>query len=102
MQIENLFQVFSQVFIESQQSFNKCDIELRTKCRTLAGNLTSFVDDLESDPFAADLNKLSTLKEDALHIIRSATELETRRELIKDSVNSLQKSTKRKLAGGNL
>jgi len=102
MQTENLFQVFSQVFIESQQSFNKCDVELRTKCRTLAGSLTAFVDELENDPFSADISKLSTLEEDVLHIVRSAAELENRRELIKDSVSSLQNSTKRKLSRSGL
>ena len=96
MQTENLFQIFSQVFIESQQSFNKCDVELRTKCRTLASKLTAFVDELESDPFKADLGNLSTLEEDVLHIVRSASELENRREYIKESVNSLQNSTKGK------
>jgi len=97
MQPENLFQIFSQVFIESQQSFNKCEVELRTKCRTLASSLTSFVEDLEKDPFSADLNVILTLEEDTLNIVRSATELENRRELIKESVNSLQNSTKTKM-----
>ena len=99
MQSENLFQIFSQVFIESQQSFNKCDVELRTKCRTLAVKLTSFVDDLENDAFSADLSKLSTLEEDVLHIVRSATELENRREYIIESVSSLKNSTKGKISG---
>ena len=98
MQTENLFQVFSQVFIESQQSFNKCDVELRTKCRTLASKLTNLVDDLENDPFKADLGKIATLEEDVLHIIRSATELENRREYIQKSVESLQTSTKSRLS----
>jgi len=69
MKSENLFQIFSQVFIESQQSFNKCDVELRTKCRTLASKLNAFVD-----------------------------ELENRRDHIKESVSSLQNSTKGKIA----
>ena len=102
MQSENLFQIFSQVFIESQQSFNKCDVELRTKCRTLAVKLTSFVDDLENDAFSADLSKLATLEEDVLHIVRSATELENRREYIIESVSSLKNSTKGKISGRKL
>ena len=47
MQQENLFQVFSQVFIESQQSFNKCDVELRAKCRNLSEKLGKFVDEFQ-------------------------------------------------------
>tara|TARA_A100001515_G_scaffold86498_1_gene68694 strand:- start:200 stop:505 length:306 start_codon:yes stop_codon:yes gene_type:complete len=97
MQSENLFQVFSQVFIESQQSFNKCDVELRTKCRTLAEKLNKLVQELEEDAFKADLTFVSLLEEDSLHIIRSATELESRREYIKESVRSLQGSTKIKI-----
>tara|TARA_B100001093_G_scaffold485513_1_gene519956 strand:+ start:30208 stop:30513 length:306 start_codon:yes stop_codon:yes gene_type:complete len=101
MQSENLFQVFSQVFIQSQQSFNKCDVELRTKCRTLAEKLNKVVDELEKDPFLADLNLISTLEEDTLHILRSTSELESRREHIKESVRSLQDSTQIKIGRRN-
>tara|TARA_B100001057_G_C22179346_1_gene692644 strand:+ start:232 stop:537 length:306 start_codon:yes stop_codon:yes gene_type:complete len=93
MQQENLFQVFSQVFIESQQSFSKCDVELRTKCRTLAEKLNKLVDELEADAFTAQITLLSTLEEDTLHILRSASELEERRKFIKESVTSLKNST---------
>lgn len=93
MQSENLFQVFSQVFIESQQSFSKCDVELRTKCRTLAEKLNKLVNELEADAFTAKITLLSTLEEDTLHILRSASELEERRKFIKDSVASLKDST---------
>lgn len=98
MNEENLFQVFSQVFIQSQQSFNKCDVELRTKCRTLAEKLNKMVEELENDSFKAELSLLSTLEEDTLHILRSAAELENRREHIKESVRSLQDSTQVKVS----
>ena len=98
MQQENLFQVFSQVFIESQQSFNKCDVELRAKCRTLSEKLSKVVEELEVDPFAANLNIISSLEEDTLHILRSAAELDQRREYIKESVRSLQDSTTTKVS----
>lgn len=98
MEPENLFQVFSQVFIQSQQSFNKCDVELRTKCRTLAEKLNKMVEELEVDAFKAELSLLSTLEEDALHILRSAAELENRREYIKESVRSLKDSTNTKVS----
>jgi len=97
MQTENLFQVFSQIFIESQQSFNKCDINLRTKCRTLSEKLSRMVEELEEDPFKADISLLESLEEDTLRILKSCTELENRREMIKDSVRSLQNSTKNKI-----
>lgn len=97
MNKENLFQIFSQVFIESQQAFSKCDVELRTKCRTLGEKINRFVEDLEADPFNADLSALSTLEEDTLHILRSLRDLENRREFIKESVTSLQQSTKTKI-----
>lgn len=98
MQQENLFQVFSQVFIQSQQSFNKCDVELRTKCRTLAEKLNKVVEQLEEDAFTADLTVLSSLEEDTLFILRSTAELENRREYIKESVRSLQDSTNTKVS----
>lgn len=97
MKQENLFQLFSQVFIESQQSFSKCDVELRTKCRTLAEKINRLVEELEEDPFNANLSNLSTLEEDTLHILRSLRDLENRRELIKDSVLSLKQSTETKI-----
>ena len=93
MEQDNLFQVFSQIFIKSQQSFNKCEVELRTKCRTLAEKLNKMAQELEEDAFKADLTVLSTLEEDTLHILRSAAEIENRRDHIKESVNSLQDST---------
>ena len=95
---ENLFQVFSQVFIQSQQSFSKCDIELRTKCRTLSQSLNKVVEDLEVDAFKADLTVFTTLEESIVQIMRSASELENRREYIKDSVDSLQNSIKTKVS----
>ncbi len=98
VQKENLFQVFSQIFIESQQAFSKCDVELRTKCRTLSEKLNRLVEDLEEDPFNAQLSLISSLEEDTLHILRSASELEDRRALIKNSVHSLQDSVKTKVS----
>lgn len=98
MQTENLFQVFSQVFIESQQTFNKCDIELRSKCRTLAEKLNKLVEELELDAFKADLTLLASLEEDALYILKNAAELERRRDHIKESVRSLQDSTHVKIS----
>jgi hypothetical protein len=98
MEQENLFQVFSQVFIQSQQSFNKCDVELRTKCRTLSEKLVKLVEELEMDAFKADLTLLSSLEEDTLHILKSVSELENRRDHIKESVRSLQDSTKVRVA----
>lgn len=98
MERENLFQVFSQIFIESQQSFNKCDTELRVKCRTLAEKLNKLVEELENDAFTADLSFLSTLEEETLRIARTASDLEERRSYIKESVRSLQDSTSPKIA----
>ena len=95
---ENLFQTFSQIFIQSQQSFNKCDVELRTKCRTLSEKLNKLVEELENDAFKADLTIISTLEEDTLHILRSASEIELRRDMIKESVRSLQDSTQTKVS----
>ena len=93
---ENLFQIFSQIFIESQQSFSKSDIELRSKCRTLSEKLSKLVDELEANNFEADLTLLSSLEEDTINILKSASELETKRNLIKESVVSLKSSTKNK------
>ena len=97
MNTENLFQVFSQVFIESQQAFSKCDVELRSKCRTLSETLGKLASDLEADPFQANLAVVNLIEEEVLKITKTAAELESRREFIKESVNSLKKSTKTKI-----
>ena len=97
MQTENLFQVFSQVFIQSQQTFSKCDVELRTKCRTLSEKLSKLVDALENDAFDADLDLISSLEEDSIHIMKCAAELQSRREFIKESVSSLKSSTENRI-----
>lgn len=91
---ENLFQLFSQVFIESQQAFSKCDVELRSKCRTLAETLNKLAGDLEADPFQANLAVVNLIEDEVNKISKAASELDSRREFIKESVNSLQKSTK--------
>tara|TARA_R100001591_G_scaffold92625_1_gene98492 strand:+ start:490 stop:792 length:303 start_codon:yes stop_codon:yes gene_type:complete len=97
MQKQNLFQVFSEIFIASQQDFSKCDVELRTKCRTLSERLSNLVSELENDAFQADLTFLSTLEEESLHILRTAATLEEKRSAIKDSVVALENSTKTSL-----
>lgn len=96
MQTENLFQIFSQVFINSQQSFSKTDVELRTKCRTLAEKLNKFVQDLEDDPFEANLMILQTLDDDVSSILKNLVELEEKRKDIKKSVEALKNSTQSK------
>lgn len=95
MQAENLFQIFSQVFIESQQSFNKCESELRSRCRVLSQKLSDSVETIESDVFNADLSTIFDLEEELSYVIKLAQELESRRSLIKDSVGQLKKSTEK-------
>jgi len=95
MEPENLFQVFSQVFVESQQSFNKCETELRNKCRLLSQKLNIIVEDLEKDVFNANISKVFDFEEDMSSILKIAEELENRRRLINDSVSQLKKSTEK-------
>lgn len=95
---ENLFQVFSQVFIDSQQSFSKCDVELRTKCRILSEKLTRVVEELEIDAFNANLDFIASLEEETLKVVKIASELENKREYIKKSVSSLKNSTQIKIS----
>ncbi len=95
MNNENLFQIFSRVFIESQQSFNKCESELRNKCRVLSQKLTNSVDQIETDVFSANLNTIFDMEDEISYIIRLAQELENRRNLIQDSVDQLKKSTEK-------
>jgi len=97
MESENLFQVFSNIFIQSQQSFQKNDLELRSKCRSMSEKLKNLVEKLEEDPFQADLSELSNLEEEVLQILRISSELEDRREYIKESVASLKCSTQNKI-----
>ena len=94
---ENLFQVFSQVFIESQQIFSKTDVELRSKCRILSEKLSRLVEELENDAFSADLSTLSMLEEETLQILRACHALEDRRAFIQESVSKLKDSTKTKI-----
>ena len=95
MENENLFQTFSRVFIESQQSFNACEAELRSKCRVLSQKLTDSVDKIEADVFSANLNPIFDLEEEVNYLIKLAQELENRRNLIQDSVDHLRKSTEK-------
>ncbi len=99
MQSENLFQVFSQVFVESQQAFNKCELELRSKCRTLSEKLKKVSEDLEKDSFTAGLEVFITIEEEILFLMRNAKELEDRRTHIKESIDALKSSTKSKVTG---
>ena len=94
---QNLFQVFSNIFIEGQQSFNKNDLELRSKCRVLSERLLKLSDQLEEDPFSANLEVIHTLEEEVLQLKRIGHELESRREYIQESVGSLKSATKTKI-----
>jgi len=93
----NLFQVFSNIFIEAQQSFNKSDLELRSKCRVLSERLLKLSDQLESDPFTANLDIIHSLEEEVFQLKRIGYELESRRDCIQESVESLKSATVNKL-----
>tara|TARA_B100000287_G_C19967436_1_gene517037 strand:- start:22 stop:327 length:306 start_codon:yes stop_codon:yes gene_type:complete len=92
---ENLFQVFSEIFIESQQSFNKSEAELRNKCRVLAQKLNLVVEDMEKDVFNAKISKVFDFEEEVASITKTAKDLVARRQLIKDSVGQLKRSTEK-------
>ncbi len=98
MESENLFQVFSQVFIESQQSFNKCEAELRNRCRVISKKFENISEEIETDVFSAKLSNIFDLEEDVNYIIKLAQELQSRRKLIKDSVDQLKKSSEKHVA----
>jgi hypothetical protein len=90
----NLFQKFSQIFIESQESFNYLDSSLRNKCRRLSGLLNNIAESMEEDPFLANLESLEHIEEDINSLCKIYKELEEKRELIKNSVDMLDKSAK--------
>ena len=90
----NLFQKFSQIFIESQESFNYLDSSLRSKCRRLSGLLNNIAESMEEDPFLANLESLEHIEEDINSLYKVYKELEEKRELIKNSVDMLDKSAK--------
>ena len=98
MESENLFQIFSQVFIESQQSFNKCEAELRSRCRVISKKFENISEEIETDVFSAKLSNIFDLEEDVNYIIKLAQELQSRRKLIKDSVDQLKKSSEKHVA----
>ena len=90
----NLFQKFSQIFIESQESFNYLDSNLRNKCRRISGLLSNIAESMEEDPFLANLESLEHIEEDIKSLYKVYKELEEKRELIKNSVDMLDKSAK--------
>ena len=95
MESQNLFQVFSQVFIESQQAFTKTESELRSRCRVMAQKLNNIVEDIEKDVFEAKISNVFDLEEDFTDIVKLSQELQKRRSFIKDSVSNLKKSTEK-------
>tara|TARA_A100001011_G_C14280475_1_gene831372 strand:- start:1537 stop:1845 length:309 start_codon:yes stop_codon:yes gene_type:complete len=93
----NPFQKLSELFVNNQNSLNKDVQMLRTSLRTVKQILDSLIEELESDPFSANLTTLCGLDSVALQILEQGRSLEETRDKILDSVTLLEKSNEKKL-----
>ena len=88
----NPFQKLSELLINNQNSFNQKVSELRRRSRSLSEKLALIYEELESEPFNANLNNLLNLEEEARLLLFVAKEVESQRDKIANSVDLLQKS----------
>ena len=93
----NPFQRLSELFVNNQNSLNKETQQLRTSIRTINKIFESLIEELEKDPFSADLTVLTGLDSISLQILSQGKSLEETREKILESIRLLEKSNKKTL-----
>jgi len=93
----NPFQQLSQIFVDNQKSFNAKTDDLRSRTRVLSKKMLKVVEQLEVDPFSADLNLYLNIEEEVRLIYLVAKEVEDHRDKIVNSVSLLNESNKIKL-----
>ena len=95
----NVFRELSQVFIDTQNGFNKNCIDLRMKLRSLTERFVSLNEELEKNPFNANLNVMLNLELETANILESAKNLEKKRDKITIATEALKAINQAKLNG---
>ena len=93
----NPFQQLSQIFVDNQKSFNAKTDDLRNRTRILTQKMKKVTEQLEQDPFSADLNLYLNIEEEVRLIYVVAKEVEDHRDKITNSVKLLHDSNRIKL-----
>ena len=96
-EVNNPFKKLSELFLDNQNSFNKETQQLRTSLRSINGVLNKLLEELENDPFNANLNTLRGLDVFSMQILEQGKTLETSRDKIIESIRILKKANDKKL-----
>ena len=97
MSENNPFNEISQIFVDNQRTFStKCN-NLIERTTTLTNKLTMVKDQINHDPFSANLNTYLNIEEEARLILVVAKEVEFQRDQINKTVELLKASNKVKL-----
>ena len=93
----NPFQRLSELFVNNQNQLNKDVHQLRTSARTVKQIFESLLEELEEDPFKANLTVLCGLDSVSLQILEQGRSVEETRDKILESIVLLEKSNEKKL-----
>tara|TARA_R100000388_G_C7128856_1_gene104472 strand:- start:36 stop:335 length:300 start_codon:yes stop_codon:yes gene_type:complete len=97
MSENNPFNEISQIFVDNQRTFSvKCK-NLIERTTVLTSKLSMVKDQINHDPFSANLNAYLNIEEEARLILVVAKEVEFQRDQINKTVELLKESNKVKL-----
>jgi len=91
------FKELSSVFIHNQRNFTAKNNDLMNRTKNFANKLQTVLDQLNNNPFEANLNLYLNIEEESRLIVMVAKELEFHRDNILKSVDLLKESNKVKL-----
>ena len=97
--MHNPFEALSKIFIDNQNNFNLKADDLRNRSRILSQKLNKVIEQLEINPFDADLNLYLNIEEESRFILIVAKEVEKQRKKITDSIEMLSEANKVSLNG---
>ena len=95
--VENPFQKLSSVFIENQRNFNINVNDLVKRLERLNEITRALLNQLNSDPFTAKINMLTSIEEESKFILSTAKDLEKKREDITSILKLLENTNELKL-----
>jgi len=93
----NPFSELSQIFVDNQRVFSQKCKDLAVRTSNYTDKLNRLKNQIEEDPFSANLNLCLNIEEEARLILAVAKEVEFQREKILNTVDLLKKSNQIKL-----
>tara|TARA_B100000424_G_scaffold43628_1_gene29788 strand:+ start:420 stop:725 length:306 start_codon:yes stop_codon:yes gene_type:complete len=93
----NPFQELSELFINNQNSMNREVHNLRSSLRNAKEKFERLIEELERDPFSAELNLLLGIDVFSMKLLEEGKSLEETRDKILNSVSILKKANEKKL-----